>query len=98
LLAETEVLISNPKFGDIEAETEPELIWDRFKPVIPVAGIPNKFAPEPEKAPLTKEIADPLTVKDPVICALPICESEPVDRKLPLTIGLSMIITYTRLI
>jgi hypothetical protein len=26
LLAETEVLISKPKFGDIEAETEPELI------------------------------------------------------------------------
>ena len=66
LLAETEVLISNPKLGDMLAETEPELIWDKFRPVIPAAGIPNRFAPDPENVPSFKLTAEPVMFKLPV--------------------------------
>ena len=41
--------------------------------MIPVAGIPNRFAPDPEKEP-EKEVAetDPVTPKLPVIWAEPV--------------------------
>jgi hypothetical protein len=92
------VFTTRPRFGEIAAETDPLAICDRFKPTIPDAGILKRLAPEPENVPSANEMPEPDTFKLPVIVALPICESEPVDRKLPLTIGLSMIITYTRLI
>jgi hypothetical protein len=45
----------------MEADTEPDDICDRFNPVIPDAGMLNRFAPDPEKDP----DIPPVTVSDP---------------------------------
>jgi len=43
------VFTLNPLFGDIDADTDPDDIWDKFRPTIPDAGMSYRFAPEPEK-------------------------------------------------
>ncbi len=48
------------------AETDPDEICDKFNPVIPVAGIPNRFAPDPEKVPSFKLTAEPVMFREPV--------------------------------
>ena len=62
------VLTTNPVLGAIEAVALPLAICERFKPVIPEAGIPNKSAPEPEKLPEIPSV----TVKLPVIETFPV--------------------------
>lgn len=47
--AVTPVFTCSPLFGDIDADTDPDDIWDRFRPTIPDAGMSYRFAPEPEK-------------------------------------------------
>ena len=59
-----EVLTVNPFSGEIDAESDPLAIWDKFKPVMAVAGISNKSTPEPEKLPLIP----PVTLIEPVTC------------------------------
>ena len=71
-IAVTFVLISSPAVGEMEADTEPEDICDRFNPVIPDAGIPLRSAPDPEKEPVIPAV----TVKDPVIVEL-LCAMSP---------------------
>ena len=68
------VFTCKPSSGEIEADTLPEDICDRFKPTIADAGIPYKSAPEPLKLPLNASastdpdmLVDPVTVKDPDI-------------------------------
>ena len=50
------VFTSSPLFGDMLADTLPELICDKFNPVIPLAGIPERFAPEPLNEPLKEPL------------------------------------------
>jgi hypothetical protein len=50
------VLTCNPLFGDIEAETLPDVIWDKFNPTIPDAGI--SYNPEP--SPINEPVNDPV--------------------------------------
>jgi hypothetical protein len=57
------VLTTNPVSGEIEADTEPEAIWDRFNPTIPDAGILNRLAPDPENEPEIPLV----TLREPVI-------------------------------
>ena len=45
------VFTLNPSLGEIEALTEPEAIWDKFRPTIPEAGMPVSPAPDPSKDP-----------------------------------------------
>ncbi len=60
------VFTLKPLSGDIDADTLPDDIWDRFRPTIPDAGMSNKLAPEP----LNEPVIPFDTVNDPVICVL----------------------------
>ena len=44
---EPDVILNDPVPGDTEADTLPVAIWDKFKPVIPDAGILVKPEPFP---------------------------------------------------
>jgi hypothetical protein len=60
------VFTCNPLSGEILALTLPEEICERFNPVIPEAGILNKFAPEPEKDPVNEvALIEPVAIKFP---------------------------------
>jgi hypothetical protein len=64
-VAVTFVLTCNPLFGDIDADTDPDAIWDKFNPTIPDAGILNKLAPEPLNEPLNESATTLLLTNNP---------------------------------
>jgi len=70
-VATTFVFTCSPFCSDMEADTEPDDIWDKFKPVIPDAGISNKLAPDPENDPVIPWV----TISDPVTCVLLLIET-----------------------
>ena len=50
------VLILKPFVLEIDAVDDPSAIWDKFNPVIPVAGIPYKPVPLPIKEPVNDPV------------------------------------------
>ena len=50
------VFTLNPSTGETEAVAEPEAIWDKFNPVIPLAGILYNPAPSPLKDPVNEAV------------------------------------------
>jgi hypothetical protein len=52
-------LILSP-LGETDAVTDPVAIWDKFKPVTPLADIPYNPLPSPTKEPVkTEAVIDP---------------------------------------
>jgi hypothetical protein len=74
-LVDPELIVNDPVPKETDADTDPVAIWDKFNPVIPVAGMLYKPAPDPTKDPendavlyeLVKALNDDVVTKEPVI-------------------------------